>query len=69
VQWLGDWPTEWKYFTWAGAQRAAARAAGKPLPLYPTSTPLRAARGNYANALAFAYDRACQLGLMAGLQR
>jgi hypothetical protein len=62
-QWLGDWPTEWEYFTWAAAQRAAARAAGKPLPLYPTRKPLRTARGDFATATAFAYDRATQLGL------
>lgn len=63
-QWLGDWPTEWEYFTWAAAQRGAARAAGKALPLYPSPKPLRNARGNYPTALAFAYDRACQLALV-----
>jgi hypothetical protein len=64
-QWLGDWPTEWEFFTWGEAQRAAARAAGKPLPLIPTRKPLRRARGDYAAARAFAYDRACQLGFVS----
>src|SRR4051812_35001362 len=31
----GLWPTEWEFFDWAALQRAAARQAGKPLPLYP----------------------------------
>jgi hypothetical protein len=57
------WPTEWEYHSWARAQRAAARAAGKPLPLYPDALAIQRAYGTFADALAAAKERAAELGL------
>lgn len=45
----------------ASLQRAAARAAGKPLPRYPSAKPIRSTCANYAAALIGAQERAAEL--------
>jgi hypothetical protein len=57
----GTWPTEWEYHSWARAQRAAARQAGKPLPLYPEALAIQRAYGTFHDALQAAKERAAEL--------
>lgn len=57
----GTWPTEWEYHSWARAQRAAARQAGKPLPLYPDALAIQRVCGTFPEALEAARERAREL--------